>query len=122
MTKIIFESFNVPNLYISNSSVLALNSSGRTTGLVVDSGSRLTNVVPIYEGYSLPHAIMKMNTAGYDLTNYLLKILSELEMNFSMATEFEVIKDLKEKLCYIAIDFEEEEKMYKNTSFMDKIY
>ncbi len=75
-------------MYISNSSVLALHSSGRTTGIVVDSGSGLTNVVPIYEGYSLPHAIMKMNTAGYDLTNYLLKILSELEMNFSMATEF----------------------------------
>ena len=122
MTEIMFESFNVPNLYLSNSSVLALHSSGRTTGIVVGSGSGITNVVPIFEGYSLPHAIMKMNIAGYDLTNYLLKILAELGMNFSMATEFEIIKDLKEKLCYIAIDFEEEEKMYKDTSSMDKIY
>ena len=105
MTEIIFENFNVPSLYISKSSVLALYSSGRTTGIVVDSGAGVTNTVPIYEGYSLPHAIMSMKLAGNDLTDYLLIMLAQLGMNFSKATEFEVVKDIKEKLCYIAIDF-----------------
>ncbi|MFO0131130.1 MAG: hypothetical protein ACK52J_00640 [bacterium] len=73
MTEIMFETFYVPSLYISISSVLALYSSGRTTGIIIDSGAGVTNAVPIYEGYALPHAIMKINIAGSDLTNYLLK-------------------------------------------------
>jgi len=76
MTEIMFENFNVPSLYISISAVLALYSSGRTTGIVVDSGAGVTNTVPIYEGYSLPHAIMRMNLAGSDLTDYLLIMLA----------------------------------------------
>jgi len=122
MTEIMFENFNVPSLHISISSVLALYSSGRTTGIVVDSGAGVTNTVPIYEGYSLPHAIMSMKLAGNDLTDYLLIMLAQLGMNFSKATEFEVVKDIKEKLCYIAIDFPEEEKTFTETSSMDKIY
>ena len=73
MTEIMFDTFNVPSLFISISSVLALYSSGRTTGIVVDSGEGVTNSVPIYEGYALPHAIMKIDIAGKDLTHYLLK-------------------------------------------------
>lgn len=73
MTEIMFETFNVPSLFISISAVLALYSSGRTTGIVVDSGAGVTNSVPIYEGYALPHAIMNIDIAGIDLTHYLLK-------------------------------------------------
>jgi actin-related protein len=73
MTEIMFDAFNVPSLYISISSVLALYASGRTTGIVVDCGAGVTNSVPIYEGYALPHAIQKIDIAGQDLTNYLLK-------------------------------------------------
>lgn len=68
VTEIIFDTFSVPSLFISVSSVLALYSSGRTTGLIIDSGYGLTASVPIFEGYVLPHAIMKMNFAGSDLT------------------------------------------------------
>lgn len=63
-----FETFNVPSLYIANQSVLALYSSGRTTGLVLDSGHGVTSTVPIYEGYALPHAIERNNFAGKDIT------------------------------------------------------
>jgi len=64
MTEIMFDTFNVPSFYLASSSVLSLYSSGRMTGLVIDSGDGLTASVPIYEGYVLPHAIMKMDFAG----------------------------------------------------------
>lgn len=57
MTQIMFETFEVPNFYISIQAVLSLYASGRTTGIVVDSGDGVTHTVPIYDGYSLPHAI-----------------------------------------------------------------
>lgn len=64
MTEIMFETFNVPSLYIACQAVLSLYSTGRTTGLVLDSGEGVTSTVPIYEGYALPHAIERNNFAG----------------------------------------------------------
>ena len=64
MTEIMFETFNVPSLYIACQAVLSLYSTGRTTGLVLDSGDGVTSTVPIYEGYALPHAIERNNFAG----------------------------------------------------------
>ena len=85
MTEIMFETFNVPSLYIACQAVLALYSTGRTTGLVLDSGDGVTTTVPIYEGYALPHAIERNNFAGLEVTQYLHKLLNEIGMKFSFS-------------------------------------
>ena len=96
-----FEIFNTPALYISISAVLALCASGRSNGLVLESGAGVTHSVPIYEGYALPHAITRLDLGGEDLTRYLAKLLTERGFSFIGYSEMEIVKNIKEKFCFV---------------------
>jgi len=122
MCQIMFETFSVPQMYISIQAVLSLYASGRTTGIVYDSGDGVSHTVPIYEGYCLPHAVMRMDLAGRDLTEQLQKLLTERGYNFTTSAEREIIRDIKEKLCYVALNFEEEMQEASNSSEIEKTY
>lgn len=76
ITEIMFDTFNVPYLYLHVQSVLALLASGRTTGVVFDSGECISHIVPIFESYAIPHATIKIPIGGRHITDYLRKILS----------------------------------------------
>lgn len=88
----------------------------------MDAGDGVSHFVPIFEGYAFPHAIMRINLAGRDLTEYLLKILSERGHHLTTSAEQEIVKDIKEKLTYVSLDYDDELKEATKTSSKDAQY
>lgn len=122
MTQIMFETFNVPAMYVATQQVLDLYASGRTTGIVVSLGDGASYVVPIYKGYAMAHAVQRFDLAGRDLTNYLMKILTERGHSFTTPAERDIVDDIKENLTYIAPDFEDELKKAETSSDLERNY
>merc|ERR1712026_192086 len=102
MLQIMFETFEVNNTYVAIQAVMSLYAAGRTTGLVVDSGDGVSHTVPVFEGFSIPHAIEKMEIAGRVITDYAQKLLLEQGHSFTSTAEMEIVKDIKEKLAFVS--------------------
>ena len=74
---------------------------GLLTGIVIDSGDGVTHICPVYEGFALPHLTRRLDVAGRDITRYLIKLLLLRGYAFNHSADFETIRMMKEKLCYV---------------------
>ncbi|KAF2889540.1 hypothetical protein ILUMI_16633 [Ignelater luminosus] len=121
MTQIMFETFNTPAIYVAIQAVLSLFASGRVTGMVLESGYGVTHTVSFYECYPLSYAILRENLAGRDLTEYLREILRERGYLFTTIVEKQIVRDIKKKLCYVALGFDQEMPAAKS-NLVEKSY
>ncbi|CAD5206415.1 unnamed protein product [Bursaphelenchus okinawaensis] len=116
--EIMFESFNVPGLYIAVQAVLALAASWQSTtennltGLVIDSGDGVTHCIPVADGYVIGSCIKHIPIAGRDITYFIQHMLREREPNLPAEQSYEVAKTIKEQYCYVCPDIQKEFSKY----------
>ena len=116
LSELLFETFNVQNIHLANSSMLGLFAYGKTSGLIVDSGFNITSSVPLYEGFPLHHASIKLNYGGEDISKYLLSMIEkELDPSYKYLKGRLLADNIKEKLGYIPLGGDLEEEEYKYT-------
>jgi len=95
---------------------------GLLTGVVVDSGDGVTHIVPVYEGFALPHLTRRLDVAGRDVTRYLIKLLLLRGYAFNRTADFETVRQIKEKLCYVGYDLELETRLAQETTVLVENY
>lgn len=118
--EIMFESFNVPGLYIAVQAVLALAASWTSrqvgertlTGTVIDSGDGVTHVIPVAEGYVIGSCIKHIPIAGRDITYFIQQLLRERETGIPVEQSLETAKAIKERFCYTCPDIAKEFNKY----------
>jgi len=113
-----FETFNVPAMYVSMQAVLSLYATGRVTGVVLDSGDGVTHAVPIFEGFSMPHSIMRVDLAGRDVTRHLKFLIRKEGFYFRTSAEFEIVRTIKERVCYLSNNPLKEENMEVDNKYL----
>lgn len=102
MAEVLFEKLKVKSLAIFNTAVLSLFSTGLTRGLVVESGEGLTQAVPVFEGFAIPHAIFKMEVAGQEITSEVQRMMVK-QLGADLAGNARNMQSLKEKVCCVAL-------------------
>ncbi len=122
MAEMMFETFNVPAVYISMQAILSLYASGRTTGIVIDIGDGVTHIVPIYEGFAISHAIYRSDIGGRDITDYLKRLLRQRGYSLTTSAELEIVRDIKERLCFVSLVPEKDLRLVEKVSGMEKRY
>lgn len=122
MAEIMFEKFHFAAVRICAQATLALYSEGLLSGMVLDSGDGVTHLIPVFEGYLNRHLIKRLNVAGRHVTNYLTKLLLIRGYAFNSTADFETVREIKEKLCYVSNNLEQDRKLAKETTVLDSDY
>merc|ERR1711934_249285 len=122
MVEVMFEKYGFKSAYISIQAVLVLYAQGLLTGVVVDSGDGVTHIVPVYDGFALPYLTKRLDVAGRDVTKYLIKLLQLRGYYFNRTADFETVRQIKEKVCYVGYDMEIERRLALETTILVEPY
>ena len=104
ISQILFEKMNIPALIFAKQPLLSLISTGYSTGIVLESGSDITQSCVSYEGYLIENSCLRFDYGGKDVSNTLNILLKQRNSDINYINFFDDIKvlnDIKEKQCYI---------------------
>ncbi|KAH3901036.1 Actin-related protein 2 [Saccharomycodes ludwigii] len=122
MCEVMFEKYDFGGVYVAIQAVLALYAQGLSSGVVVDSGDGVTHIVPVYESVVLSHLTRRLDVAGRDVTRHLIDLLSRRGYAFNRSADFETVRQIKEKLCYVSYDLDLDTKLAQETTTLVESY
>ena len=122
MLEVMFEKYGFQEVYVGTQAALALYSEGLVTGVMIDAGDGVTHICPVYEGFALPHLTKRLDIAGRDITRYLIKLLLARGYALNHSADFETVRLMKEKLCYVACDLAAETELAQQTTVLSATY
>mmetsp|Transcript_10542 Transcript_10542/g.24970 ORF Transcript_10542/g.24970 Transcript_10542/m.24970 type:complete len:395 (+) Transcript_10542:207-1391(+) len=122
LMEVMFEKYGFEGVNISVQAVLTLYAQGLMTGVVVDSGDGVTHIIPVYEGFMMPNLTRRMNLAGRNITEYMIKLLLHRGYAFNRTADFETVRQIKESLAYVAFDPKQDQKLAEETTVLVKAY
>jgi len=122
MLQTMFETYGFKAAFVAIQAILTLYAQGLVSGVVVDSGDGVTHVVPVYEGFSLPFNMRRIDVAGRDVTRYLINLLLLRGYAFNRSADEEVVQKMKEQLCYVARDNDLEKRLADETTVLVEKY
>lgn len=122
MCEIMFERYQFGGVYVAIQAILALCGEGRHHGVVVDSGDGVTHIVPVYDQMVLSHKIRRLDIAGRDVTKNLIKLLLRKGYAFNRTADFETVRQIKEKFCYVSYDLDFDTRLAQDTTTLVKTH
>jgi actin-related protein 2 len=117
-----FEKYGFNGAHMSIQAMLVLYAQGLLTGVVVDSGDGVTHVVPVFDGFVPQHLIRRLDVAGRHVTRYMIKLMLLRGYAFNRTADFETVREIKEKLCYVAHDITKERALARETTVLVEKY
>ncbi|KAI0912363.1 actin family [Ustulina deusta] len=122
MCEVMFERYEFGGVYVAIQAVLALYAQGLSSGVVVDSGDGVTHIVPVYESVVLNHLTRRLDVAGRDVTRNLIALLLRRGYALNRTADFETVRQIKEKLCYVSYDLELDKRLSEDTTVLVESY
>lgn len=122
MAEVMLEGYGFGGVYVAIQAVLALYAQGLSSGVVVDSGDGVTHIVPVFESTVLNHHIRRLDVAGRDVTRNLIALLLRRGYALNRTADFETVRQIKEKLCYVSYDLELDQRLSEDTTVLVESY
>jgi len=122
MVEAMFEKYAFKGVHVAIQAVLSLYAQGLLNGLVLDAGDGVTHAVPVFDGFCLEQQVARLDVAGRDVTNYLIKLMLTRGYAFNRTADFETVRIIKEKFCYVTCDIELDKKLALETTTLVQSY
>mmetsp|Transcript_15820 Transcript_15820/g.25307 ORF Transcript_15820/g.25307 Transcript_15820/m.25307 type:complete len:401 (+) Transcript_15820:71-1273(+) len=122
MLECMLEKYQFKGASVSMQAMLVLYAQGLLTGVVLDSGDGVSHCVPVWEGLLVPRWIKRLDVAGRNVTERLIKLLQARGHNFHRSADMDTVRQIKEKHCYVGYDLEIEKKLGLDTTTLTRKY
>lgn len=115
-----FEKYQFDSVQSGLQGVLSLYSNGLDTGVAIECGEGVTHCTPIFEGYSIPKGNRRVDLGGRNITEFLIRLMQRRGYSFNKSSDFELVRVIKERFCYAAVDFSLEKRLALETTTLEK--